>query len=89
MNDKEFDHFTKNIKYKKKKFKVILKKCNDSRCFITYILTYAQPLPNNPDFEIEVKKIAELKNQEGLWRITNVNNVKSYIEGLKPLEIPF
>ena len=89
MTDREFSEFTQNVKYKKKKFKILLKKCDEKKCFITYLLTYTQPVPKNPDFEIDVKKIAEMENIEGEWKIVRVNNVKSYIESTKPLEIPF
>ena len=87
MSEEEFGKFIENLKYKKKKFKIVLKKCSDEKCFITYVLSYTQPVPKNPDFEVEVKKIAEMERVEDQWKISNVSNVKSYIEGMKPIDV--
>ena len=35
----------------------------------------------------EVKKIAVLEKAENLWKISEVTNVKTYIEGSSPIEV--
>lgn len=87
MSDKEFQEFIDMTKYKKGKFKVLLKKCTEEKCFITYALKYIHFIKGKKAYEIEVKKIAEILKTDQKWRISNINNLKSYVDGKLGIDI--
>ena len=65
LEGNDLDSFMQKGRVEKRKFKVKLKKCSESTCFITYIVGYNHLTEGQKTFEVEVKKIAELRHDEG------------------------
>ena len=81
MNENEFSEFTQMSKYKKKKFKINTQKCSSDQCLITYTVQYevlAQDGKSN--FIAEVRKTAEINHFDGKWKISAINNVKTFFD---------
>lgn len=87
MDEEELKSFLTGKSLNKRKLKVLLKNCQEAQCFLTYILTYTQGAGNPKDFGIEVKKIAQLDKVGESWLLSDVSNVKTYIEAKKDLEV--
>ncbi|MCF8058028.1 MAG: hypothetical protein K9K67_01930 [Bacteriovoracaceae bacterium] len=87
MEGEDLTAFLKAEALQKRRLKVLLKNCEDTKCFLTYILTYSQGSGNPKDFGIEVKKIAQLEKVGETWKLSDVSNVKTYIEAHKDLEV--
>lgn len=85
ISDEEFEKFADLRNVRRDSFKVLSKSCQEKRCFMTYSLTYVTKEGNKSTFNSEVKKIAEVVNQEGKWLIADVSNVKTYHEALEPI----
>lgn len=62
-------------KFSLKKFKVLSKDCGNNTCTISYSIKYKQAKDT-----VSSKKIVELSKVEDAWRISQVNNVKTFIE---------
>jgi hypothetical protein len=86
MTDEEFAEFSNSSKYKKKKFKLNLSRCDKNQCFLTYTITYDKYEGDKQTFGIEVKKIAELLLLNGSWKIVDVSNIKTFFDSKQPLE---
>lgn len=87
MEEDELKKFLTGDSLQKRRLKILLKNCQDTKCFLTYILTYTQGKGNPKDFGVEVKKIAQIDKVGESWKISDVSNVKTYIEAKKDLEI--
>lgn len=82
----EFEKIIDMKNHSKKNMKIILKSCEDLKCYITYILKYDQTTTDDK-YQIDVKKIVELHEIEGKWKITGVDNTKTFIEGKNPIKV--
>lgn len=81
MDDKEFDEFAKEMDHvQKKRVRLNHTSCQDNKCFITYTLSYDGQANGESVYGIEVRKIAELIQEEQEWKLANISNVKSYYE---------
>jgi hypothetical protein len=70
-----------DTKYKKRRFKIHFKKCNKKKCSITYSINYTIINHKAGETVVEIKKIATLiKAAESLWKISNITNIKTYLE---------
>lgn len=85
ISDEEFAKFVDLRNVNKDSFKILTKSCQEKQCFITYSISYTTLNDNKPAFTTEVKKIAELQNDNGRWLISDVTNVKTYHEALEPI----
>jgi hypothetical protein len=87
ISDEEFAKFADMRNVKKNSFKVLSKSCQDKRCFLTYSISYitTDASKNTSTYNSEVKKIAEVVNENGKWLIAEVNNIKTYHEALEPI----
>lgn len=87
MSDDEFTKFqTKNLK--KRAFRILSTKCAKDECFVTYSIKY--DTFDNSDgkvFTSEIKKIAQLQKENNEWKIVDVNNIKTFHDSKKALEI--
>ena len=92
MTEEEFSQFSAlNIK-KLGRIDVIKKNCKDEVCFLTYTFKYSRPVFNeNPqtarDVDVEVKKVAKLERIEEQWKISAIDNTKSFVRFNKPIDI--
>lgn len=87
MSDEEFESFVSMEKYKMRKFEINLKRCSESQCYITYTLSYDQYTDGKRTFESEIKKIAEVQKTNGKWKLSDVSNVKTYIDSKEEIDI--
>ena len=87
LSDEEFKEFIKIGKLKNAKIDISNKACTGITCNLTYIVKYDIVEAGKQQFKTEVKKIAVLEKAEELWKISEVTNVKTYIEGSSPIEV--
>lgn len=81
MENAEFSEFAKEMAHvEKKRVKFNHTSCQENKCFITYTLSYDGQSEGVSVYEVEVRKIAELVQEEETWRLANISNVKSYYE---------
>jgi hypothetical protein len=85
ISEEEFNKFADMRNIKKDSFKVVSKSCQEKKCFITYSVGYQTSNENKATFTSEVKKIAEIVNEDGKWLIADVSNIKTYHESLEPI----
>lgn len=86
ISDEEFQKFADLRNVKKDSFKVLSKSCQDKQCYLTYSVSYkTSGEGEGATFVSEVKKIAEIVNENGKWLIADVSNIKTYHEALDPI----
>lgn len=86
LNDEEFTKYENLKNIKKNTLRLISTKCSDNDCFITYSLAYDTMENDKRAFSSEVKKVAELKLEEGMWKIADINTIKTFHESVEPLK---
>ncbi len=90
MDEVEFKKYASVDKLQKKSFKIVLENCKADICFITYNLSYVDfkdDKKREAKFNIEVKKIAKIEKQNENWLISDVQNVKTYINSKEKINI--
>jgi hypothetical protein len=85
ISEEDFAKFADLRNVKKDSFKVLSKSCQEKKCFITYSIGYQTLDDNKVTFVTDVKKIAEVQNENGKWLIAEVSNIKTYHEALEAL----
>lgn len=85
LTDEEFAKYESLKNIKKNSLRLISSKCDDHVCFITYSLSYDTLENNKKTFSSEVKKVAELKQEDGNWKISDINTIKTFHESLEPI----
>jgi hypothetical protein len=85
ISEEEFEKFADLRNVKKDSFKVLSKSCQDKTCYLTYSVSYRTLENEKATFTSEVKKIAEIVNEQGQWLIADVSNIKTYHEALEPI----
>ena len=80
MSEEELKSFMDTSSFKKRDFKVNLSKCQESKCNITYTISYDQLKEDKKAYFVETKKIALLDKSSGEWKILDVNNVKTFLD---------
>lgn len=87
MTDEEFVQFTDIAKYKKKGLRILTKKCTETECYITYILSYDITQEETKSYSAEIRKVAKLTSVDGVWKVADVNNIKTFYDSKKPIEV--
>jgi hypothetical protein len=65
----------------KRNIKINIKNCEKEICYLTYTLSYRQKSEQpKSDYNIETKKIAKLEKIENNWLISDVSEVKTFID---------
>lgn len=85
ISDEEFNQFADLRGVYKDNFKILSKSCQEKKCFITYAISFRTKEKDDLRFTSEVKKIAEVVNENGKWLIADVSNIKTYHEALEPI----
>jgi hypothetical protein len=85
MSDDDFSKFADLRKVHKDSFKILSKSCQDKKCYLTYSIKYISEGEISKSTSSEVKKIAEVVQEDGKWLIAEVTNVKTYHEALDPI----
>ena len=87
MSEEDLNKFTDVKNLSKRRLKVLIKNCEEDTCYLTYVLRYVQGKEAPRDYSVEVKKIAQVNKVEEKWLLSDVSNVKTYIESKKELKI--
>lgn len=87
LTEEELQKFTDVKDLTKRRLKVLIKNCEEDTCYLTYVLRYVKGNETPRDYSVEVKKIAQVNKVEEKWLLSDVSNVKTYIESKKELKI--
>lgn len=87
LDDEEFKKFVGVEKLANPRIDISNKNCAADSCTLTYIIKYDIVENNSKEFSSEVKKVATLIKDEDIWKISEVTNVKTFIEGSNPIEV--
>lgn len=87
MEESEFEEFAKVNLSDSYKLKVLLSKCEQAQCFLTYTLDYGMNESSDSNARLEVRKIAELHKIEDTWKVADVSELKTHIEMKNQLDI--
>ncbi|MBF0298512.1 MAG: hypothetical protein HQK51_07310 [Oligoflexia bacterium] len=88
MNEEEFKNFSSTKNIKKKEFKILSSRCKNDQCYITYYLSYYNiDSSNKTEVITDVKKVAEVIKEDGIWKIKDIVNIKTYHKSLDELQI--
>jgi hypothetical protein len=85
ISEEEFLKFSDLRNIQKDSFKILSKSCQEKKCFITYSIAFRTKGDDETRFKSEVKKIAEVVNENGKWLIADVTNIKTYHEAFEPI----
>jgi len=85
ISEEEFNKFADLRNVQKDSFKILSKSCQEKKCYLTYSVAYRTKDDDKTKFTSEVKKIAEIVNENGKWLIADVSNIKTYHESLEPI----
>lgn len=87
LDEEEFKKFVGVEKLANPRIDISNKNCAADSCTLTYIIKYDIVENNSKEFSSEVKKVATLKKDGDIWKISEVTNVKTFIEGSNPIEV--
>lgn len=93
LSDDDFKNYLSvRNKVKRPKIEISNKNCMSDKCTLTYIIKYnliekATAEEKERTYRSEVKKIATLIKEGEVWKISDVSNVKTFIEAKQPLEV--
>lgn len=68
---------------KTRRVEIEFKRCDESKCFLTYSIVYStQANANNlsSPVQVKIKKIAELKKIDDKWKITGITDIKTHYD---------
>ena len=85
ITEEDFQKFADLRNVQRDSFKVLSKSCQNKMCYITYSVSFRTKENDETKFTSEVKKIAEVVNENGKWLIADVSNIKTYHEALEPI----
>ncbi len=85
ISEEEFTKFADLRHVQRNSFKVLSKSCQEKKCFMTYSITFVTKEGDRSVYSTDVKKIAEVVNENGKWLIADVSNIKTYHESLEPI----
>ena len=86
MSEENIKLFLENEGLRNRGLTITLKNCEGTKCYLTYILKYNDERPQGTTFKVEVKKIAQIDLIEGEWLISDISNVKTYIDSKKEIK---
>ncbi len=86
MSQEEYDEFKDLKDYRLKLFKIVDKKEEGGRTFVTYLIDYSLNKEGKVEFETQVKKVAELV-KEDQWKIFKIDNLKTLHHSKLPIDI--
>ncbi|MBL7664141.1 MAG: hypothetical protein JNM93_03325 [Bacteriovoracaceae bacterium] len=78
LSDEELDAYLSLENNKYNKLKILHKACEAEKCFLTYTINYSTTQDDKKTFETDTKKIAEIVLENKLWKISNIEHIKTY-----------
>lgn len=85
LEEEDFKKFISMSKVKNAKIEISNKNCIAEKCTLTYIVKYDTVEDSKKTFKSEVKKVAMLVKSGETWKISEVSNLKTYIESSVPI----
>ncbi|MCT4642373.1 MAG: DUF4878 domain-containing protein [Bacteriovoracaceae bacterium] len=89
LSDQDFEKLNRTQSIDLEKVKILRESCEIDSCAITYIVEYKSKAADGSSYKTSVRKIANLSKHEKSWKISQVDNIKTYHEtndALNPLE---
>lgn len=86
LGEEEMNRYLKMEGASHESFRINLKSCEGDTCFLTYTLKYEQSKDGEKTFDVEIKKMAELRKIEEKWLLADVTDIKTYYEAEQPIE---
>lgn len=86
LDEEEMNKYLKMEGASHESFRINLKNCEGTKCFLTYTLKYEQSNEGKKTFDVELKKMAELHKVEDKWLLADVTDIKTYYEAQQPIE---
>jgi hypothetical protein len=86
LDEEDFKKFISMGKVKNAKVQVSNKNCVAQQCTLSYIVKYDTMENSKKTFKSEVKKVAILVKEGEIWKISEVSNIKTYIEASVPID---
>lgn len=86
LDEEEMNKYLKMEGASHESFRINLKNCEGDTCFLTYTLKYEQSKDGQKTFDVELKKMAELRKIEEKWLLADVTDIKTYYEAEQPIE---
>ena len=92
MDEEEFANFIDLKNLKLNFIKILDKRCDIGKCYVTYLIDYSlmnesQSGNKKTDFQTQVKKVAEITGSEKNWKISKIDNLKTLHLAKEPINI--
>lgn len=88
LSDEDFKEFITVKAVKNARVKILTKNCtNDENCSLTYLIKYDVAGGGDSNFKTEVKKLAEVKKFDDVWKLLSVQNLKTFHQALNPIKV--
>ena len=92
MEDEEFNQFSSLNINKAREISILKKNCKEDVCFLTYTFKYSKGVFDGDqekaqDVSVEIKKTAKLEMSDEKWRISAIDNIKSFVRFNRPIDI--
>lgn len=75
--------FSQNVK--RAKVNILNKNCQNGSCVLTYVVSYDTVERDKTKFATETKKLAEIRKEEGVWKIANITHLKTFHDSREPI----
>jgi hypothetical protein len=90
MDPDEFNEYAKEMAHvDRRRLRINSSQCDGDRCALTYTVNYNSQSEGKATYSIEVRKIAELVQEDSRWKLASITNVKSHYDGKEITEEDF
>lgn len=86
LGEEEIAKYLKFTGASRESFRVNLKNCESNVCYLTYTLKYDLAKDGVKAFEVELKKMAELRLVDEKWLLADVTDIKTFYGSEQPIE---
>lgn len=81
----DFEKKTRMVNVSGVKIDILNKNCENAKCIITYLVKFKTKNKEEGKFGSEVKKVAEVIQDEEFWKLSKVTNLKTFHESTKAI----
>lgn len=86
MSDEDYNSYTSSLGITQGSYKILSENCeSETKCTVTYILSYKSTENDTKVFSSEIKKVATVEKIEGEWKLIDMSNIKTFHEALEPI----
>ncbi len=86
LSEEDMSKYLKVEGASKDSFQINLSNCEETVCYLTYTLKYDTSKDGVKTFEVELKKMAEMKKVDEKWLLADITDIKTYYEAQQPIE---